>query len=298
MGKEENKTRKSIWLVVVIVIVAVILLTGMLVRNMKKAENAVTLNNPKQDSDGVVTWDCVYFGSYPQSDDTGENKEPIKWRVLSVDGEDAFLIADTNLDVRKYNNMFVDVTWETCTLRSWLNGYGSDSNECGTDCSSNNFINQAFTDSEQKAIKQTTVVNTGNSFFDHIDGGRDTQDKIFLLSYDEAANPDYGFLIDNARKRENTAYAEKIFVSRYDFGGVHDWWLRSPGGSTKYAIYVNFYGEFRMNEGVRFDCGVCPALHLDLSFTDVWSYAGMVNSNGEIIEEENLSSEEEESSEQ
>ena len=71
-------------------------------------------------SNGVTTWDCVYFGNYWQNDTNGDgtadqqdDKEPIKWRVLSVDGSDAFLMADQCLDTQPYNEENEDVTWET-----------------------------------------------------------------------------------------------------------------------------------------------------------------------------------------
>lgn len=90
-----------------------------------------TLHNPTTDADGITTWDTVYFGNYWQNDTNGDgeadqndDKEPIKWRVLSVDGDDVFLLADQNLDAQPYNNndTAADVTWETCGLRTWLNG--------------------------------------------------------------------------------------------------------------------------------------------------------------------------------
>ena len=89
------------------------------------------VNDPRIDSDGVTTWDCIWFGNYWQEDTNGDGKAdkndrktPIKWRVLSVKDDDAFLVADKNLNCQNYNDIGVDVTWETCTVRSWLNGYG------------------------------------------------------------------------------------------------------------------------------------------------------------------------------
>lgn len=98
----------------------------------RSVAGVTTLKNPKKVAERAVIYDCIYFGSYPQSDITGEKKDPIKWRVLSVNGNDAFLVADKNLDVMWYNqyirrydendNAFdVEVTWENCTLRKWLN---------------------------------------------------------------------------------------------------------------------------------------------------------------------------------
>ena len=51
--------------------------------------------------------------------------EPIKWRVLNRNGNDALLLADVALDDQKYNTDYAKVTWETSSMRSWLNGYGA-----------------------------------------------------------------------------------------------------------------------------------------------------------------------------
>ena len=48
-----------------------------------------TITNEDGKADLKTIWDCVYFGSYPQSDSTGVSTEPIKWRVLSVNDNDA-----------------------------------------------------------------------------------------------------------------------------------------------------------------------------------------------------------------
>ena len=69
-------------------------------------------------------------------------KEPIEWRVLSVNGEEALLLADKGMDCKHYNEKSEDVTWETCTLRTWLN---------------NEFYNEVFNETEQKAIKDSLL---------------------------------------------------------------------------------------------------------------------------------------------
>ena len=53
--------------------------------------------------------------------------EPIKWKVLSSDDSKLFLLADKALDCNEFNESYKSVTWETSTIRSWLNGYGSKS---------------------------------------------------------------------------------------------------------------------------------------------------------------------------
>ena len=250
------------------------------------------LSGPRTDADGNVTYDCVYFGSYPQSDATGETKEPIKWRILSINGTEAFLVADQNLDVYRYNEAWTNVTWESSTIRSWLNGYGSGANAYGEDYSSDNFINRAFTSTEQVAIPYVSVVNEDNPEYG-TEGGNDTLDKIYLLSISEVSNAAYGFLpyknesdnyiCDNARKRTNTAYVAAggtIGSSYMSSAGFNDWWwLRSPGYCSDYAADVISDGDVnRDGNNVLYgdNEAVCPALHLNLSSTNVWSNAGTV----------------------
>jgi hypothetical protein len=159
----------------------------------QKAAAQTTLSNPTVSTD-KTTWDCVYFGNYWQSDtngdgtaDTSDSKEPIKWRVLSVNGDDMFLLADQNLDARAYNTNNEAITWEKCTLRSWLNGYGAASNTDGEDYSSAgaSFLSNAFSSSEQSDIMSTNVVNDDNAEYS-TEGGNNTTDKVYLLSIAEA----------------------------------------------------------------------------------------------------------------
>ena len=236
---------------------------------------AVSLQNPTTDGNGVTTWDCIYFGNYYQSNSS--TKEPIKWRVLSVNGNDAFLLADQNLDAKPYNEEYTDVTWATCTLRTWLNG---------------TFLNTAFTSAEQVAIKNTTVVNEDNPKYG-TEGGENTTDKVYLLSIAEASNTAYGFNGDfetesKTRAAKNTVYAKECGAwtstwasVRTEYKGNGDWWLRSPGDYSFDASSVNYFG-YGGNYGFSVyhdDKAVRPALHLNLSSSTLWSYAGKVTAN-------------------
>ena len=245
------------------------------------AKAAVSLQNPTTDGNGVTTWDCIYFGNYWQNDTNGDGKanqndkkEPIKWRVLSVNGNDAFLLADQSLDAKPYNEKYTDVTWATCTLRTWLNG---------------TFLNTAFTSAEQAAIKNTTVVNDDNPYYD-TEGGENTTDKVYLLSIVEASNTAYGFngefnSSSGTREAKNTAYAKECgaFTSTStEYEGNGGWWLRSPGPYSDGAslVDINGYGYY-YGFNVSYDYhAVRPALHLNLSSSTLWSYAGKVTSEG------------------
>ena len=233
---------------------------------------AVSLQNPTTDGNGVTTWDCIYFGNYYQSNSS--TKEPIKWRVLSVHGNDAFLLADQNLDAKPYNEKYTDVTWATCTLRTWLN---------------DTFLNTAFTSAEQAAIKNTTVVNDDNPYYG-TEGGENTTDKVYLLSIAETSNTAYGFngefnTSSNTREAKNTAYAKERGAwtsTSTEYEGNGWWWLRSPGGGSSSASNVNMFG-YGTGLGGDVDYGygaVRPALHLNLSSSTLWSYAGKVTAEG------------------
>lgn len=284
-----KKIGKRILSMSMVTIMAASLLAGVSSNGMSEVQAATSLKNPSKNGSGVVTWDCVYFGRYPQSDATGVTKDAIKWRVLSVDGNDAFLVADCNLDAQQYHNVFEKTTWETCTLRSWLNGYDHANNSSKVDYTEGNFIDRAFSDTEQKAIK-TTIVKPDAS-----NGGNETKDKVFLLSYSDATNTDYGFsketTADKARERVNTAYVAaggsvSDYPGQYDVkvngsGEKNWWWLRTPGLFTNNACYAGTTGTVSKDGYV--DTGryaICPALHLDLSKSALWSYAGTVSSDG------------------
>ena len=329
---------------------------------LPKVNAAENIRNPRivedssMDAGQKVTWDCVYFGSYPQSEVTskdgsiynalknatgwdenndimiGETKyrrlkgedatyatsgyehrydwnnnykayhyfkyEPIKWRVLNRNGNDALLLADVALDSQMYNTNDTDAIWEISSMRSWLNGYGASVNQPKTDYSKKNFINSAFTSLQKNAIKTTNVVNNNNINYE-VAGGKNTSDQVFLLSTSEVYNTDtaagYGFVKDSetddeARRSRCSTYAYAMGTWRYydtdeeytKYNGNVCWWLRSRGYFSDSAISVDYGdGLIDLIDGDVTDNGngVRPALHLNLSSSNLYSYAGTVCSD-------------------
>ena len=49
--------------------------------------------------------------------------DPIRWRIIGLDGSAACLMADRLMDCRSYHTEDGPVTWESSAIRSWLNGY-------------------------------------------------------------------------------------------------------------------------------------------------------------------------------
>ncbi len=251
-----------------------------------ESAKAATLNlhNPTM-INGVSTWDCVYFGTYWQNDtnrdgvaDQNDAKEPIKWRVLQVDGDDVFLMSDKNLDCQKYNNNEVDVTWETCSLRTWLYS---------------DFYRKAFSTEEQNAIKVTTVVNDKNEVYG-TSGGNTTKDKIYIPSIKEVTNTNYGFVNYNSRnvtrKAKNTAYTMNYFINQSNVSQYGVWWIRTPGANHQQAAIVDgpgyVFGDSYYSGLSVVDKYVVvrPVMHISLSAFDKLEFAGTVSSDGEEIE--------------
>ena len=163
--------------------------------------------------------DTVYFGNYEQDNDTSNGKEKIEWQVLAKENNKVLVISKYALDSQRYNTADEGVTWETCTLRTWLNG---------------TFLDNAFSSSEQAAIAQTTVTADKNSKYD-TDPGNATTDKVFLLSIDEANKY---FSSSSARQCKPTAFAVANGASESYSSGNCWWWLRSPGDFQDYAANV------------------------------------------------------------
>ena len=173
----------------------------------------------------------------------------VEWLVLDKKDGKALLISKYCLDAKEYdkNENNESVTWETSTLRQWLNS-----------C----FINEVFTDEEKALICDTYLQNPDNPEYG-TDGGNDTTDKVFLLSIDETSK----YLSDKiVRKAEATDYAKDkgIFVSEEN--GKSWWWMRSPGSDYLCASCMGndgfVHGDGQMIEDRT--CGVRPAMWVNI----------------------------------
>lgn len=256
--------------------VALIIAAGLLPMGQWEAAAARKFPKNPTNKKGIVSWDCVWFGHYPQRADGkgGYKNDPIKWRVLSVKKGKALLLADKNLDVKPYNETYVDqtVSWKASTIRSWLNGYGSQSNRDGRSYAADNFMDKAFTSAEQRAILRKTI-KTPTKFKRPVKKLKATKDKIFLMSTAEASNPAYGFPKNygNAKTRQavNTAYTARESVMQRA-GDKDVWWLRSWVKGPPLWCY-----GYLANDDISVDMrvGVRPMLWLDLS-SSAWRAAG------------------------
>ena len=149
--------------------------------------------------------DSITIGHYPQS--SADTYEPIEWIIIKIDKEQAFLTSLYALDAQPYHgsenligielimkkssekttlrNMVSQdlrqVTWETSTLRTWLN---------------QSFMNIAFSKEEQNCLLEIDAL----------------KDKVSLLKLDENINDAEQFPSDASTGCRATAYAANHYV--------------------------------------------------------------------------------------
>lgn len=175
------------------------------------------------------------FGSYEQDGSTGNGKEPIEWLVLDRDGDKALLLSKYALDFQSFMPFYEPVTepytWESCSLRRWLNS---------------TFLNAAFDSSERQRLLTTTVITSPGSL--HRENGPvTTEDRVFLLSNTEV----YAYFANEAATAaEYSAYALSAnpWAGNSTAPGAADWWLRTTDGSDHPD---GVYAGGRVGEGAR-----------------------------------------------
>ncbi len=214
-----------------------------------------------------VTYRGVYFSSYRPNDTNGkaipENGrqsnsgylsgevywflfEPIKWRILSIEGQTAFLASDLVIDSQPYQNVTVyhngtyyndseknlfAADYQYSSIRTWLN---------------DSFYNTAFSEEEKSLLLLTACdnrVNTtnpeGNS--QTFGGGNNdytgscTADRVFLPSEREVTDGAYGFDADPTQKDKDRTRQVTDYAARKSLLG---WWLRSPSPEESNMVYV------------------------------------------------------------
>lgn len=208
-----------------------------------------TAENSYQDDNGYFI-NTIYWFKF----------EPIQWRVLSNTDGVLFVMADKILDAAVYDETLAAVTWETSAVRGWLNG---------------DFYNKAFSADDKIKMKISEVANSSNPW-SGTTGGNTTNDRLFLLSYAETINTAYGFnaaydAVDTLRQTQGTDFSKSrglLVSTHYLYAGNSDWWLRSPGGNSVNAGYINRSGS----EGgavythvITADIGVRPVCRIQLS---------------------------------
>lgn len=144
--------------------------------------------------------------------------KPVEWIILGIKEEAALVISKNLLFEKSYNDKDVAVTWETCSLRKYLN-----------DNSSSGFLGSYFTEAEKKKIIVSTIVNEDNPEYG-TPGGNETKDSIFVLSLNEAC--EYANNIETTNSWEDC------------------WWTRTPGFDSEYVVICASPHVYYLLEGL------------------------------------------------
>ena len=130
-----------------------------------------------------------------------------------------------------------DTSWSSCSLRMWLNG---------------TFLNNAFSNEEQNMILSLMVNSDKNPKYG-TSSGKDTLDKVFLLSVTELNN-----YFESSKERicYPTKFAKTLNNSCFSEG---EWWLRTPGRTLSEAAHIYINGEM-FSKYVGESIGVRPSL--------------------------------------
>ena len=203
-------------------------------------------NNSYQDDNGYYI-NSIYWFKY----------EPLQWRVL--DPNEGLIMCESIIDSQPFNNIlyydstyslyysdldsYINANWySSSSIREWLN---------------NDLFNVAFSNTEQSEIL------------------RKNNNNVFLLSYDDAINSQYGFSsneydygYDSARCAQGTDYAKSQGLYTEDEN--YSYWRLST--DAPYDSFISFSvscsGMVDAGHGGASDTaeGIRPAVYLDPSY--------------------------------
>jgi hypothetical protein len=188
-----------------------------------------------------------------------------KWRVLEAQGGAVLVLSERIIKKRAYHNQFANVTWETCDLRKYLH---------------EEFYNK-LGEANKARVCRSWIKSRPNPWYG-TDGGNDTDDYVFLLSIEEAA--EYfgdsgdlknrkGWYLERGEDVLNDGrgyYINDAFnsarIAKESSGQALWWWLRSSGDTGTHAAIISAEGNLYVGGGgVNLASGgVRPALWLNV----------------------------------
>ena len=188
--------------------------------------------------------------------------KPITWRVLSETDGTYYVLSDVLLDAHRYNENYSGTkdgyypnNYLNSEIRAWLNG---------------EFYGSAFALADS-AILTTDVDNSASTAASnfYLYDCANTQDKVFMPSYQDYLNSSYGFdtstEISNTRRAKTTDWARARgayynTLSSCLYNGHY--WTRSPCNLSNYAEIVRHGGDFSLGSVGDTYYGVRPSLSI------------------------------------
>jgi len=192
--------------------------------------------------------------------------EPISWNVLSSNDDEYCIVSSVLLDAKRYcesgstyNTIdgvnYYKNNYEHSDVRSWLN----------TDFYDSAFaLNKEYIQTTEIDNSAKTTDNTNNTY----ESGN-TEDKVFLLSYQDYLSSSYGFSSETGAndvrcsKTTDWARARGAYsrVSTDSFQNNGYYWTRSPDSESNFrACYVGYGGGFNKADTNLTYVSVRPAI--------------------------------------
>lgn len=232
-------------------------------------------NHTYQDNNGYYI-NKVYWFKY----------DPIEWKVLDYDT--GLIMCQTLIDSQPYTN-YIDIdmfnydfygdkdglyyanNYENSSIRKWLN---------------NDFYNTAFSDDQKENIKETNISTPSYSVNYSIYNSSDVNDRVFLLSYGDLLNINYGFSTsvynDEKRRISGTDYA----LSQGLMSGSNpasSYYLRTAGNESRAVCSVSSDGYLETgNSADGTFYGVCPAMCIQNVYSELEPCTVTFISEGQI----------------
>ena len=216
----------------------------------------------------VSAYDSSYTYEDGSSIGSGTTKyfkvEPILWRVLTSDSSGNYtLLADQVINAHKYNEYYSGQqdgyyanNYGNSEIRTWIN---------------NEFYNTAFKTAEKGAILTTNVDNSASSTDSTSNqyACDNTSDKVYLLSYKDYLNADYGFSSSSYSSSTRTCKPSDYALANYCSMDTSTrncyYWTRSPYSFYSYGAWcVGYDGSLYGSYVSSSDRGVRPALTINL----------------------------------
>lgn len=206
--------------------------------------------------------------------------ETLDWRVL--DPQLGLVMCENIIDSQPYSNTIYKYKkdtygntayWKDAEHTIYANNYAESDIRAWLN---NDFYYTAFSSSEQENIATATIDNKAYDSSVSAYDSAATSDKVFMLTYDDALNTDYGFSAINNdydinRRAASSDYAKCQGLHVFNSASYNTadgqktslWWLRSAGRCSGYDSYVYESGRVGYYYYVYYSSiGVRPALIL------------------------------------
>lgn len=156
-----------------------------------------------------------------------------QWRILDIKDGKMLILTDEIIEQRDYHDKKENITWEHSEIRNFLN---------------HEFF-ERFSTSDKERILTTPNKTADNPWYASC-GGRDTVDRVFLLSLDEVVRLYFG---DSSRLLDNPKKNQRYWFDRKDENNIKRralfinspwwWWTRTPGKNNKVSVYIHGDGN-------------------------------------------------------